>query len=143
MTFTELCERLKQVEETILLELLDINSGQIVDRFEDVVEEKRDYLEDDLELDDVFSDDAMYESDEEDELSAPGSPSSLHSQRQWQTKTTGHSYSGRSDGAKSDVSNTGSHLRRGLQGFFLWISSWKKSTSGNCEAQWDIDTETG
>lgn len=68
MTFTELCERLKQVEETILLELLDINSGQIVDRFEDVVEEKRDYLEDDLELDDVFSDDAMYESDEEDEL---------------------------------------------------------------------------
>jgi hypothetical protein len=68
MTFTELCERLKQIEETILLELLDINSGQIVDRFEDVVEEKRDYLEDDLELDDVFSDDAMYESDEEDEL---------------------------------------------------------------------------
>ena len=66
MTFTELCERLKQVEETILLELLDINSGQIVDRFEDVVEEKRDYLEDDLEIDDVFSDDAEDEEGEED-----------------------------------------------------------------------------
>jgi hypothetical protein len=68
MTFTELCERLKQVEETILLELLDINSGQIVDRFEDVVEEKRDYLEDDLEIDDVFSDDAEDELDEDNEL---------------------------------------------------------------------------
>lgn len=66
MTFTELCERLKQVEETLLLELLDINSGQIVDRFEDVVEEKRDYLEDDLEIDDVFSDDAEDEEGEED-----------------------------------------------------------------------------
>ena len=66
MTFNELCERLKQVEETILLELLDINSGQIVDRFEDVVEEKRDYLEDDLEIDDVFSDDAEDEEGEED-----------------------------------------------------------------------------
>ena len=66
MTFNELCERLKQVEETLLLELLDINSGQIVDRFEDVVEEKRDYLEDDLEIDDVFSDDAEDEEGEED-----------------------------------------------------------------------------
>lgn len=57
MTFTELCERLKQVEETLLLELLDINSGQIVDRFEDVVEEKRDYLEEDLEIDNIWEDD--------------------------------------------------------------------------------------
>jgi hypothetical protein len=57
MTFTELCERLKQVEETLLLELLDINSSQIVDRFEDVVEEKRDYIEEDLEVDNIWEDD--------------------------------------------------------------------------------------
>lgn len=68
MTFNELCERLIQLEETLLLEVLDINSGQIVDRFQDVVENKRDYLEEDLEIDDVFSDDADYELGTEDEL---------------------------------------------------------------------------
>lgn len=68
MTFLELCDRLKQLEETLLLEVLDINSGQIVDRFQDVVEEKRDYLEEDLELDDVFSDDDEYELGTDDEL---------------------------------------------------------------------------
>lgn len=61
MTFTELCERLKEIEETLLLELLDINSAQIVDRFEDVVEEKRDYLEDDLEVEDIWADDEIEE----------------------------------------------------------------------------------
>jgi hypothetical protein len=68
MTFNELCERLIQLEETLLLEVLDINSGQIVDRFQDVVENKRDYLEEDLEIDDVFSDDADYELGTDDEL---------------------------------------------------------------------------
>jgi hypothetical protein len=68
MTFNELCERLKQLEETLLLEVLDIKSGQIVDRFQDVVEDKRDYLEEDLEIDDVFSDDADYELGTDDEL---------------------------------------------------------------------------
>jgi hypothetical protein len=67
MTFLELCDRLKQLEETLLLEVLDINSGQIVDRFQDVVEDKRDYLEEDLELDDVFSDDDEYELGTDDE----------------------------------------------------------------------------
>ena len=57
MTFTELCERLKEIEETLLLELLNINSGQIVDRFEDVVEERRDYIEEDLEVDNIWEDD--------------------------------------------------------------------------------------
>jgi hypothetical protein len=66
MTFVELCDRLKQLEETLLLEVLDINSGQIVDRFQDVVEDKRDYLEEDLELDDVFSDDDEYEQGQDD-----------------------------------------------------------------------------
>ena len=66
MTFNELCERLKELEETLLLEVLDINSHQIVDRFHDLVEQKRDYLEDDLELDDVFNEDEL--EPREDEL---------------------------------------------------------------------------
>ena len=57
MTFNELCEKLKEIEETLLLELLNINSGQIVDRFEDVVEERRDYIEEDLEADNIWEDD--------------------------------------------------------------------------------------
>ena len=57
MTFTELCDKLKEIEETLLLELLNINSSQIVDRFEDVVEERRDYIEDDLEADNIWEDD--------------------------------------------------------------------------------------
>ncbi len=66
MTFNELCERLKELEETLLLEVLEINSHQIVDRFNDLVEQKRDYLEDDLELDDVFNEDEL--EPREDEL---------------------------------------------------------------------------
>ena len=57
MTFNELCDKLKEIEETLLLELLNINSSQIVDRFEDVVEERRDYIEDDLEADNIWEDD--------------------------------------------------------------------------------------
>lgn len=59
MTFNEVCNRLKQVEETLLLELLDINSDQIVDRFHDLIEAKRAYIEDDLELEDVWNDDEI------------------------------------------------------------------------------------
>jgi hypothetical protein len=68
MTFVELCDRLKQLDEVLLLEVLEINSGQIVDRFQDVVEDKRDYIEEDLELDDVFSDDDEYELGTDDEF---------------------------------------------------------------------------
>ena len=68
MTFVELCNRLKQLDEVLLLEVLEINSGQIVDRFQDVVEDKRDYIEEDLELDDVFSDDDEYELGTDDEF---------------------------------------------------------------------------
>ena len=57
MTFNELCDKLKEIEETLLLELLNINSSQIVDRFEDVVEERRDYIEEDLEADNIWEDD--------------------------------------------------------------------------------------
>lgn len=62
MTFTELCERLTHLEETLLLEVLDINSTEIVGRFEDKIEDKRDYLEDDLELDDEWNDDELLDS---------------------------------------------------------------------------------
>ena len=49
MTFAEVCERLIQVDEVSLLELLDISSEDIVSRFEDRIEERRDYFEEDLE----------------------------------------------------------------------------------------------
>jgi len=64
MTFQELCNRLAEVEETMLLELLDINSEAIVYRFTDYIEAKREYLEEDLELDDVFCDDEILYKDE-------------------------------------------------------------------------------
>ena len=57
MTFTDLCNRLKDIEETQLLELLEINSEALVNRFQDHIEIKRNYIEEDLEIDDVFSDD--------------------------------------------------------------------------------------
>ena len=48
LTHKDLCERLKLLEETILVEVLDIDSEMIVDRFEDVVEERYDYLVEEL-----------------------------------------------------------------------------------------------
>lgn len=41
ITFAELCEKLSMEEETILLELLEITSEEIVERFQDRVEEKQ------------------------------------------------------------------------------------------------------
>jgi hypothetical protein len=49
MTFKDLCDKLKQLPEIDLLEVLEISSEDLVDRFEDFVEQKRDYLEDELE----------------------------------------------------------------------------------------------
>ena len=43
-----LIEKLKQLPETDLLELLEIYSDELVDRFMDKVEEKMDYLEKEL-----------------------------------------------------------------------------------------------
>lgn len=48
LTLTDVKDRLKQQPETIVLEVLDINSEELVDRFEDKVEERMDYLMDDL-----------------------------------------------------------------------------------------------
>jgi hypothetical protein len=59
MTFKDLCDRLKRLPEIDLLEVLDISSEDLVDRFEDFVEQKRDYLEDDLEVEDIYNDDEI------------------------------------------------------------------------------------
>lgn len=49
LTHEEVKEKLKQVPEVDLLELLEISSEDLVDRFDDRIEEKRTYLEEDLE----------------------------------------------------------------------------------------------
>lgn len=64
MTFKELCNRLRDVEETLLIEMLHIRSDDIVDRFPDMIELKRDSIEDELEIEDVFSDDELLDSDD-------------------------------------------------------------------------------
>ena len=45
LTLTDLFDRLKQLEETELLEILDITSEEIINRFEDVIEDKFEILE--------------------------------------------------------------------------------------------------
>lgn len=49
LTLTEVKEWLKRLEETILLEVLDINSEDIVERFDDKIEEKYEILSEELE----------------------------------------------------------------------------------------------
>lgn len=49
LTFADVCDRLKQQDEISVLEVLEINSEELVDRFRDRVEEKFDYLVEDLE----------------------------------------------------------------------------------------------
>ena len=44
ITFEELKEKLQSVDEVTLLELLEIRSDDIVDRFEDFIEEQQDKL---------------------------------------------------------------------------------------------------
>ena len=43
-TYSDVRERLKQIDEVSLLEILDIRSGDLVDRFDDKIEEKIDAL---------------------------------------------------------------------------------------------------
>ena len=57
MTFKDLCDKLKQLPEIDLLEVLEISSEDLVNRFEDFIESKRDYLEDELEVEDIYNDD--------------------------------------------------------------------------------------
>jgi len=48
LIFTDLCERLKQLDETLLMEVLDISSEELVDRFEDFIIDRADELEEEL-----------------------------------------------------------------------------------------------
>jgi len=45
LTFNDLKDRLKSLDEVTLLELLDLKSDDIVDRFEDLIEDKQEQLE--------------------------------------------------------------------------------------------------
>ena len=49
LTFADVCERLKKQDESSVLEVLEITSEELVDRFNDKVEEKLDYFIEDLE----------------------------------------------------------------------------------------------
>ena len=44
ITFEELKEALKRLDEVTLLELLGLQSDDLVDRFDDVIEKKQEYL---------------------------------------------------------------------------------------------------
>ena len=44
VTFEELKEALKRLDEVSLLELLGIQSDDLVERFDDVIEKKQEYL---------------------------------------------------------------------------------------------------
>jgi hypothetical protein len=44
LTFEELKEKLQRVDEVALLELLEIRSDDIIERFEDYIEEQQDKL---------------------------------------------------------------------------------------------------
>lgn len=49
LTTNDINDRLRQVSEIDLLEILEISSEDLVNRFQDKIEHKRDYLSDDLE----------------------------------------------------------------------------------------------
>ena len=49
LTLHDVKERLKQIDEVSLLEVLEISAEDIVDRFGDRIELKMDYLVEDLE----------------------------------------------------------------------------------------------
>tara|TARA_R100001510_G_scaffold5052_1_gene3952 strand:- start:501 stop:659 length:159 start_codon:yes stop_codon:yes gene_type:complete len=48
LTLSDICDRLKNLDEVSLLEVLDIASEDIVDRFNDRIEDKADLLEEEL-----------------------------------------------------------------------------------------------
>lgn len=60
LTLTDLAERMKHLDEITLLEVLDIKSDELVERFLDRVEDRYEYLSEDLQDVDLFDD---YESE--------------------------------------------------------------------------------
>lgn len=51
LTFQEVCERLEDLDEITLLEVLDISSKDIIEKFQDKIEDNLEDLEADLILD--------------------------------------------------------------------------------------------
>jgi len=47
-TFEELCDRLKEIDEITLMEVLEISSEDLVERFEDKIEIKINQIKEDL-----------------------------------------------------------------------------------------------
>ena len=45
LTIPDICDKLKRLDEVTILELLEINSEEIVNRFQDRIEDMADYLE--------------------------------------------------------------------------------------------------
>jgi hypothetical protein len=48
LTLDDLIEKLKQLDEVTLMELLEITSEDLVDRFRDLIEKQQDTLENDF-----------------------------------------------------------------------------------------------
>jgi len=48
LTLTDVFEKLKRLDELTLLEILEISSEEIVDRFQDLIEDKYDQLSEEL-----------------------------------------------------------------------------------------------
>lgn len=48
LTFADMLDRLKHIDETSLLEILNISAEDLVERFEDRIMERWDQLEEDL-----------------------------------------------------------------------------------------------
>lgn len=49
LTLVDIFNRLRRLDEITLLEILDITSEDLVDRFQDLIEDKADELEEELE----------------------------------------------------------------------------------------------
>lgn len=48
-TITDIIKELKQIDEISLLEILDISSEDILEKFKDLIEERLEYFQQDLE----------------------------------------------------------------------------------------------
>ena len=44
ITYAELCEKLKSLDETTLMELLELHADDLVERCKDIIEENYDYI---------------------------------------------------------------------------------------------------
>lgn len=56
LTLTDLADRMKHLDEVTLLEVLDIKSDELTDRFIDKIENRFDYLCEELEEIDLWDD---------------------------------------------------------------------------------------